>query len=198
MRRFHRWRDDVKVQEVEERINTRITGLEHQETRLHEWLDCIRQVGAIAEKMGYARPKDQVEEGGLAQAFEELVEQADLDETSSVEVDLDVMGETHLESEQPVEQEEGPKLSQPEELDEEGVEELREEDAELPQSEELEEFIEYQLQEPEDEKEKRLEVPDEDNLDQLRAALSSAQGKNSAEKKSISSFLSAFLSADEE
>ena len=55
----------MKVQEVEERINTRITGLENQETRLHEWLECVRQVDEIAEKMGYARPKGQVEEGGL-------------------------------------------------------------------------------------------------------------------------------------
>ena len=70
----------MKVHEVEEKITTRIAGLEQQETRLQEWLQCLRQVGEIAEKHGYDRRQSQAEEGSLMQAFEELVDQAEPDD----------------------------------------------------------------------------------------------------------------------
>ena len=80
----------MKVQEVEEKITTRIAGLENQETRLHEWLECIRQVGDIAEKMGYNRPKSQGDEGSLMKAFEEMVEQSGVDDTPLLSAGLSV------------------------------------------------------------------------------------------------------------
>lgn len=38
----------MNVQEVEARMVEQITGLEEQETRLQEWLECLRKVEGIA------------------------------------------------------------------------------------------------------------------------------------------------------
>jgi hypothetical protein len=43
-------RRTMRVNEVEQKLTARITGLEDEETRMQEWLDCLRRVQVIASQ----------------------------------------------------------------------------------------------------------------------------------------------------
>jgi len=214
----------VKVQEVEEKINTRIAGLEDQETRLHEWLECIRQVGDIAEKMGYNRSKSQGEEGSLMKAFEEMVEQSGVDDTqlltagSFVEtMDEDVAdkqpepvesGEAHHDREQeadsvkvdavPDESEEEPEEIH--NLPDDGILDQLRRALSSPIDKVEEEADSAAVNAVQERSEQPAEIrglPDEGSLDQLRESLNRPKDEKKT-KKRFGGFMSSFFAAEED
>jgi len=166
----------LKAQEVEQKITNRIAGLEEQENQLQEWLDCIRRVSEIAERMGCTRPKNQVPEGSLMRAFEELVDRAELEKT---EPGKGASGSI-LHGGEPVQSPEGSKYQT----------QVNEELNSLEISETIPKAGE--------ESSGRREVPDETNLVRLRSELAGHQLKHPPIKKRLTSFMSSLLSSGED
>ena len=163
----------MKVQEIEEKITTKLAGLEDQETRLQEWLECIRQVGDIAEKMGYARLKSEGDEGSLMKAFEELMQQAEVEENEPETAE--VSPETQDDNES-VEQSE-PELDEVELADTS----VKVDPAQDPVRED-----------------NVPEVPDQGPLDQLRESLNRSKPKKTTVKNRFGALMSSLFSPEED
>jgi hypothetical protein len=192
----------LKVQEVEEKITTRIAGLEDQENRLQEWLECIREVGEIAKKMGYTRSPSQGEEGSLMKAFEQLVDQAEGEEPAP---EVAAAPEATAEAAEPEEDEsvEQPEVELASTGELEAVEsderaEVEQDAVELASTEKMESLSAAEPAQEAAEEKKVLVVPDEENLDQLRASLSRSQDDKTNVKNRFGSIVSSLFSADED
>ncbi len=70
----------MNVQEVEAKMVTRINGLEDQEARLQEWLECLRKLDGIAAQW-------------QSESIEEVVVETTPAETQNVDENLTVVDE---------------------------------------------------------------------------------------------------------
>jgi hypothetical protein len=68
----------MKVQEVEARIEAQIMNLEDEESRLQEWLDCLRKLDGIAAEWNVdLREKRETEEASMRVEEGEVVSQGE-------------------------------------------------------------------------------------------------------------------------
>jgi hypothetical protein len=170
----------LKVQEVEAELTARIAGVESEENRLLEWLKCLREVETIAERMGCKGSASHQDEGSLMKAFEELVEQAGIEEPSE-------------EDESAVEACEEFQVAYP--GDEEKV---GENEVELAAVQETAFPGAAEPAHDAGQEGSALEVPDEGNLDRLRESLSKPKKSKTIVKNRFGTLVSSFFSADED
>lgn len=173
----------MKVEEVQKQITTRITVLEGQEVRLRQWLECIRQTGEIAARIGCDQPGNYVGEASLMRAFKEIAEQTDDEGTPPTELEQlePVKSAQRARDEGPIDQVDAGTL-----------------EPQAMESEQSDPVARVPNQESAEEQNTSSQFPDETGLDQLRHDLNSSSIYGKPVKKRLSAFMSSLLAPHED